>query len=58
MGAVPLEPTLAFTLAAAAGALGGVRLAGSLDALKLRRAFATFVVIVGLALLAANLRGT
>jgi len=56
-GDVPLEPTVAFTLAAVAGAIAGVRLSGALDARQLRRAFAAFVVVVGVALLVANLRG-
>ena len=53
-GEVPLGLTAAFTMAAAAGALGGVRLAGTLDPGRLRRAFAAFVILVGLFLLAKN----
>jgi uncharacterized membrane protein YfcA len=53
-GGVPLGLTAAFTGAAAAGALVGVRLAGRLEPGPLRRAFAVFVVLVGLLLLAKN----
>jgi uncharacterized membrane protein YfcA len=53
-GDVPPGLTAAFTGAATVGALGGVRLAGALDAARLRRAFAVFVVMVGLLLLARN----
>jgi len=53
-GDLPLGLTAAFTAAAAAGALAGVRVAGMLDPLRLRRAFAVFVVLVGLFLLAKN----
>jgi uncharacterized membrane protein YfcA len=53
-GDVPAGLTAAFTGAAAAGALGGVRLAGALDPGRLRRAFAVFVVLIGLLLLAKN----
>ena len=53
-GEMPLGLTLAFAAASALGALVGVRLAGALDASRLRRAFALFVVVVGLALLAQN----
>jgi uncharacterized membrane protein YfcA len=53
-GEVPLGLTAAFTAAAAAGALAGVRVAGALDPLRLRRAFAVFVILVGLLLLAKN----
>jgi hypothetical protein len=53
-GEMPLGLTAAFTAAAAVGALAGVRLAASLDPARLRRAFAVFVVLVGLVLLAKN----
>lgn len=53
-GEVPLGLTAAFTAAAAAGALVGVRLAGVLEPGRLRRAFAVFVILVGLLLLARN----
>jgi uncharacterized protein len=53
-GEVPLGLTAAFTAAAATGALGGVRLAGTLDPARLRRAFAAFVILVGLFLLSKN----
>jgi uncharacterized protein len=53
-GEMPLGLTAAFTAAAALGALGGVRLASSLDPARLRRAFAAFVILVGLFLLAKN----
>ena len=53
-GEMPLGLTAAFTATAAAGALTGVRVAGTLDPLRLRRAFAVFVVLVGLSLLAKN----
>jgi uncharacterized membrane protein YfcA len=53
-GEMPLGLTAAFTTSAALGALAGVRLASSLDPARLRRAFAVFVVLVGLFLLAKN----
>ncbi len=53
-GEMPAGPTAAFTAAAALGALAGVRLAGGLDPARLRRAFAAFVILVGLFLLAKN----
>jgi uncharacterized protein len=53
-GDMPVGLTAAFTAAAAVGALAGVRLAGSLDPARLRRAFALFVILVGLFLLARN----
>jgi len=55
LGRLPLGLTAAFTVASVLGALAGVRVAGTLDAVHLRRSFAVFVVLVGLALLAANL---
>jgi hypothetical protein len=51
---MPLGLTAAFTATAAVGALAGVRLAARLDPARLRRAFAVFVVVVGLVLLAKN----
>jgi len=51
---MPLGLTAAFTASAALGALAGVRLASSLDPLRLRRAFAVFVILVGLFLLGKN----
>ena len=53
-GEMPLGLTAAFTASAALGALAGVRLASSLDPARLRRAFAVFVILVGLFLLAKN----
>ena len=53
-GEMPVGLTSAFTAAAALGALLGVRLAGRLDPARLRRAFAAFVMLVGLLLLARN----
>ena len=53
-GGLPVGLTVALTAAAAAGALAGVRLAAALDAARLRRAFALFVIAVGLFLLAKN----
>jgi uncharacterized membrane protein YfcA len=53
-GGLPGAATAAFTLAAIAGALAGVRLARRLEARQLRRGFARLVILVGLALLARN----
>ena len=53
-GELPLGLAAAFTAAAALGALAGVRVASGLDPARLRRAFAVFVVLVGLFLLAKN----
>lgn len=53
-GEMPLRLTAAFTAAATLGALAGVRMGSSLDPLRLRRAFALFVILVGLLLLAGN----
>lgn len=50
----PLGLTAAFTACAVAGALAGVRLASGLEPARLRRAFALFVIAVGLVLLAKN----
>lgn len=56
-GGLPAGLTAAFTAAAASGALAGVRLATALDPGRLRRAFAVFVIAVGLVLLAGNTLG-
>ena len=53
-GPMPLDLTAAFTTASVIGALVGVPLAARVDAARLRRAFAVFVIVIGLALLAAN----
>jgi uncharacterized membrane protein YfcA len=53
-GGIPPGLTAGFTVSAALGALLGVRLVSSLDPLRLRRAFALFVILVGLFLLAKN----
>jgi uncharacterized membrane protein YfcA len=53
-GEMPLSLTAAFTAVSALGALAGVRMASSLNPARLRRAFAVFVVLVGLFLLARN----
>jgi uncharacterized membrane protein YfcA len=53
---IPLGLTAAFTAASLAGAALGGWLAGRLEANPLRRGFAGFVVLIGLALLVANLR--
>jgi uncharacterized membrane protein YfcA len=53
-GELPLVLTAAFTVAATLGTLIGVRLAAGLDPARLRRAFALFVILVGLFLLAKN----
>lgn len=53
-GEMALGPTAAFTASAILGALFGVRVGAGLDPGRLRRAFALFVVLVGLALLARN----
>jgi uncharacterized membrane protein YfcA len=55
-GELPLGLTAAFTTASVLGALLGVRLSGRFEPARLRRAFAGFVVLIGLALLAANAR--
>jgi uncharacterized protein len=54
---LPAGLTAALTAAAVAGALAGVRLASGLDPARLRRAFAAFVVLVGLLLVAGNAPG-
>jgi uncharacterized membrane protein YfcA len=53
-GEVPLGLAAAFTATATLGAVVGVRLASGLPPVRLRRAFAVFVVLVGLLLLARN----
>jgi uncharacterized membrane protein YfcA len=53
-GELPLVLTAAFTAAATLGTLIGVRLAAGLDPTRLRRAFAAFVILVDLFLLAKN----
>lgn len=53
-GEVPLGLAAAFTAAATLGAVVGVRLASGLPPARLRRAFAAFVVLLGLFLLAKN----
>lgn len=53
-GEMPLGLTVAFSAVAAAGALAGGRLAAALDPARLRRAFAVFVILVGLLLVARN----
>ena len=53
-GEMPAGLTAAFTLAAVVGALAGVRLSSRLHPTRLRRGFALFVILVGLALLARN----
>ena len=55
-GEIPLEMTAAFTAASLLGALVGGRLSSRFDPARLRRAFAAFVLLVGLVLLAANAR--
>lgn len=54
---LPAGLTAALTTAAALGALLGVRLSSGLTPERLRRAFALFVIAVGVALLAQNLPG-
>jgi len=53
-GGLPLGLTAAFTASAVLGSLVGVRLASGLEPARLRRAFAGFVIVVGLVLLAKN----
>jgi uncharacterized membrane protein YfcA len=53
-GEMPAGLTAAFTLAAVVGALAGVWLSSRLHPTRLRRGFALFVILVGLALLARN----
>jgi uncharacterized membrane protein YfcA len=56
-GEMPAGLTAAFTLAAVVGALAGVWLSSRLHPTRLRRGFALFVILVGLALLARNALG-
>jgi hypothetical protein len=56
-GEMPLGLTAALTTAAVLGALAGVRAGAGIDAARLRRGFAVFVLVVGLALLARNALG-
>ena len=53
---IPLGLTATFTAASLAGAFVGGRLAARFEPARLRRAFAAFVVLVGLVLLVVNLR--
>jgi uncharacterized membrane protein YfcA len=55
-GEIPLGLTAAFTAASLLGAFAGGRLAGRFEPVGLRRAFAVFVLLVGLSLLVANAR--
>jgi uncharacterized membrane protein YfcA len=51
---MPLGLTVALTAAAIAGSFAGVHAGASFDPARLRRAFAVFVILVGLFLLAKN----
>ena len=53
-GEMPLGLTAALTVAAIAGALAGVRAGASVEPARLRRAFAVFVLLVGVFLLVKN----
>jgi len=53
---IPLGLTAAFTAASLLGASFGGRMAERFEPVRLRRTFAVFVILVGLALLAANAR--
>ena len=55
-GEIPLGLTAAFTAASLLGAFVGGRLSARFEPGRLRRAFAVFVILIGLALLAANVR--
>jgi uncharacterized membrane protein YfcA len=55
-GEIPLGLTAAFTAASLLGASIGGQIAERFEPIRLRRAFAVFVILVGLALLAANVR--
>jgi uncharacterized membrane protein YfcA len=57
LGRMPLGLTAALTAAAILGALVGVRLGAGLDPARLRRFFAVFVLLVGVALLVRNVLG-
>ena len=52
---MPLDLTAAFGAASVVGAVLGVRLSTGLGPVQLRRAFAVFVVLIGLSLLVANI---
>ncbi len=54
-GGMPLDLTAAFGAASVIGVVLGVRLSADLAPLQLRRAFAVFVVLMGLSLLVANI---
>jgi len=53
-GEMPLGLTAALTLSAVVGTLAGVRLSGEIDAARLRRGFALFVLLVAAFLVARN----
>ena len=55
-GEIPLGLTAVFTAASLLGASVGGRLSTRVEPVRLRRAFAVFVILVGLALLSANAR--
>ncbi len=57
-GGIPADLTGAFLVAAVMGTVLGIRVSSSLTPIHLRRAFALFVVLVGLSLLAANVLPT
>ena len=57
-GDIPLGLTAAFTAASLGGAFVGGRLSARFEPTRLRRAFALFVILIGVALLAANVRPT
>lgn len=54
-GGIPADLTAAFLIAAVVGTLLGIRLSTGLAPVHLRRAFAVFVLLIGLSLLVANL---
>ena len=55
-GGIPFGLTAAFTATSLVGAFLGGRLSVRFEPVRLRRAFAGFVILIGLALLAANVR--
>ncbi|MGD8895237.1 MAG: sulfite exporter TauE/SafE family protein [Acidobacteriota bacterium] len=55
-GSLPLDLTLAFSAASVVGVVLGVRLSAGMAPVQLRRVFAVFVILIGLALLAGNAR--
>ena len=55
-GEIPLGLTAAFTAASLLGASVGGHLVARFEPVRLRRAFAVFVILIGVALLAANAR--